>query len=91
MVFITKPQMLHGKAYSYKGFPKWLQSLEKGNHNKNVFLGVTATFAVSYVISQLMLCTNTLPETMTADNEAKHVAWMKFNNVNPIFGVSRNN
>ena len=91
MVFTTPPSMLHGKPYSYKGFPRWVQNIEKVSHGKGLFIGCVGALGVSWVISVLLMSFNHLPPTMTADNEAKHVAWMKFNNVNPVFGVSRNN
>ena len=91
MVFTTPPTLLHGKTYCYKGFPHWVQNLEKGSHSKQLVFGVTAVLAFSWAVSQLALTTNNLPPTMTPEIEAKHIAWMKFNNVNPIFGVSRHN
>ena len=51
-------------------------------------LGFRVALALSAVLSGILFSTNTLPATVTPENEAKHLAWMKFNNVNPIFGVS---
>ena len=70
------------------GFPTWVQKLEHGPQAKKLTIGVVGALALSAVLSGILFSTNTLPATVTPENEAKHLAWMKFNNVNPIFGVS---
>ena len=72
--------------YSIKGFPRWVQALETGPRGKFLFLGIVGTCVAAQVCLFATTVGLTLPETMTPENEAKHVAWMKFNNVNPIFG-----
>lgn len=74
--------------YSYKGFPKWVQALETGPKGKLIFLGVASACVIAQIGLSATIATSNLPATMTPENEAKHVAWMKFNNVNPIFGMS---
>ncbi len=74
------------KPYSAKGFPAWVQNLDKAPRVKMLLLGVGTSLVISQILSTWYASTVTLPATITPENEAKHVAWMKFNNINPIFG-----
>lgn len=81
---------LHVKKYAdfVSGWPTWVQNLEKGNGVTQIIAGVTISLAAATGMSMFTSLFNNLPKTMTPENEAKHLAWMKYNNVNPIFGVS---
>lgn len=72
---------------SVAGFPQWVQKLEKGPHGKYLLIGIGISLVVTQIISSAYLSAHTYPKTMTPENEAKHIAWMKFNNVNPVFGA----
>jgi len=90
MRYSVKHLHSHGKKYAdfIGGWPSWVQNLEKGNVATQLMAGIALSCVAAGAFSAFTNLFNNLPKTMTPENEAKHLAWMKYNNVNPIFGIS---
>eukprot|EP00599_Poterioochromonas_sp_BG-1_P008127 CAMPEP_0173133926 /NCGR_PEP_ID=MMETSP1105-20130129/998_1 /TAXON_ID=2985 /ORGANISM="Ochromonas sp., Strain BG-1" /LENGTH=71 /DNA_ID=CAMNT_0014045649 /DNA_START=72 /DNA_END=287 /DNA_ORIENTATION=- len=65
-----------------------VHALEKMPKSQAVGLSVIAAFGLSGVISLILASKASKPHTMTKEWQAANIEYMKFQKMNPIFGIS---
>lgn len=69
-------------------FPKWIQALEAAPRGKAISGALGASIVLSGFVWSILMGTGHKPPTITDDWRQANKEYMKFQKMNPIFGIS---
>ena len=69
-------------------FPKWIQALEAAPRGKAIGGALGASVVLSGFVWSILMGTGHKPMTITDDWRQANKEYMKFQKMNPIFGIS---
>mmetsp|Transcript_12590 Transcript_12590/g.12223 ORF Transcript_12590/g.12223 Transcript_12590/m.12223 type:complete len:91 (-) Transcript_12590:263-535(-) len=72
-----------------RSFPKWVQALDKAPRHLAIVGSIVVTFSLAACCSLAMMSGGEKVETLNSDWKSANKEYMKFQNMNPIFGVSK--